>query len=337
MYVRRWFLVFAAALLLQLGAQLHAHAAQTDQTSRPLAEYQQLLQSAATALQQEPTSATVQRIQAQLRAIEQVTVENERAIVVRPFLGTNADDLPTVAVAQARLSLVIANLEAVPEDTLATQLALLETILARPAFVARDSLWDRFWRWLRSFLPDSAPSGDGAAPFVSGGITLLGWLVIGAAALLLIYLLSFWLQNLLGLIARGDETAGKRGLHDEPRNAAEARAQAHQLAAGGSFREAVRRMYLSALLTLDEQRVLYYDRSSTNREVLASLQPNQSLYQKLQPVVEIFDEVWYGVHEPDRNTFERYVQAVEALPTASSMPAEPNSTATGPKRAERIP
>jgi hypothetical protein len=47
--------------------------------------------------------------------------------------------------------------------------------------------------------------------------------------------------------------------------------------------------------------------------VLAAVRNQPLLHQQLQPVVETFDDIWYGVHEPDRTSFDHYVAAVEKL------------------------
>ena len=80
-----------------------------------------------------------------------------------------------------------------------------------------------------------------------------------------------------------------------------------------SYRDAVRQLYLSALLSLHERNLITYQPSDTNREVLTAIRNQPHLYQQLQPVIATFDDVWYGVHEPDRTTFDSYVVAVEEL------------------------
>ena len=43
----------------------------------------------------------------------------------------------------------------------------------------------------------------------------------------------------------------------------------------------------------------------------------------LQPIVEVFDDVWYGVHEPDDATFARYQAEVDALQQSATQPPRP--------------
>ena len=89
--------------------------------------------------------------------------------------------------------------------------------------------------------------------------------------------------------------------------------QASGLARGGDYRTAVRYMYLSALLWLDERDLLRYDRAMTNHEYLDHLEGNPELRNRLVPIVEVFDRVWYGYASLDAQSFEAYRQQVEAL------------------------
>lgn len=315
----RWLLLRSIALTLILLAisnlisAAKVGAAQMDQRVLTTVEYSALLQRLEERLVAKPTDATLRSIQRELVAIVQVTSADDITIDLIPLLGTDAETLPTVEIAQMRLALVIHQMEAAVDDATAERLELLAGILTRPEFVEQDTLWQRFWRWLRSWLPDLPEQHTDGSPLLRTGLSLLGWIVIGIAAILLIYLLSIWLQRLIESFVGGEAAKRRLTAEGELLNAAEARQQAHQLAEVGSFRAAVRRLYLSALLALDEQGLLYYNRSNTNREVLATVRENPTLHDQLYQVVEIFDDVWYGVHEPDRTTFDRYVQAVEQL------------------------
>ena len=76
--------------------------------------------------------------------------------------------------------------------------------------------------------------------------------------------------------------------------------------ASNDFRGALRFLYLSAILHLQERGVLPYDKSLTNREYLHQLQENTDLQTRLGPAVTVFDEVWYG-HKPcDAETVSDY-------------------------------
>lgn len=90
----------------------------------------------------------------------------------------------------------------------------------------------------------------------------------------------------------------------ETEKAALARAETAE--ASNDFRSALRFLYLSAILHLQERGVLPYDKSLTNREYLHQMSENIDLQATLGPAITVFDEVWYG-HKPcDAETVADY-------------------------------
>jgi hypothetical protein len=81
----------------------------------------------------------------------------------------------------------------------------------------------------------------------------------------------------------------------------------------GDYRNAIRYLYLSYLLVLDEQGVMRYDRSRTNREYLRSVSSRPELAKPLRDVIDVFDRVWYGFETVDETTYKSYVAHVEEL------------------------
>lgn len=92
--------------------------------------------------------------------------------------------------------------------------------------------------------------------------------------------------------------------HVETEKAALARAETAE--ESNDFRGALRYLYLSAILHLQEKGVLPYDKSLTNREYLHQSQVDSALQTTLGPVIAVFDEVWYGYKPCDAETVERY-------------------------------
>lgn len=83
--------------------------------------------------------------------------------------------------------------------------------------------------------------------------------------------------------------------------------------ASSDFRNALRFLYLSAILHLQERGALPYDRSLTNREYLRQEQVGIDLHATLRPVITLFDEVWYG-HKPcDANTVASYRELLQKV------------------------
>ena len=100
-----------------------------------------------------------------------------------------------------------------------------------------------------------------------------------------------------------------RAAEDDPAAGLTARTaldQAGEIARGGDYRTAMRYLYISALLWLDERNLLRYDRALTNREYLEHLRDNAALRERLRPVVETFDRVWYGHLPLDADSFAAY-------------------------------
>lgn len=300
--------LFVLSLLSLAPATLYA------QSRAPLTlhAYQQKVAAWQAALAEANTPSQVSALQAEVAAIEQITLPSGVVITIQPLLGKPGQEQIDLATARLRVRTVREELRAASTDQTAARLQLLTTIFQRPEFVEQDSLWQRFWRWVRSWLP-TVESAESAPTPVAPLFQWLGWAIFGVGVALLVWLLSYWLQNLLGSFIGGVERRAATEATALPETAAAARTAAQQLADSGSYREAVRHLYLAALLALHERNLLTYQPSDTNREVLAAVRAQPLLHQQLQPVVETFDNVWYGVHEPDRTAFDQYAVAVEKL------------------------
>ncbi len=313
MKCRQLFLFCGLLLLMLLFAQPDPVLAQAQPTTLSLDQYKAQLAKAAQSLQQKAvTSITVTAVQQELAAIKTVRLPSNQLVTLQPLLGEADTEPLTSTVAFTRVQLVLDQLTAATNDNTAMRLALLNQILAQPEFNTPLSLWDRFWRWLRSFLPelDASPVSRGTGAVVR----LIVWAIAGVGGILLIFLLSYWLQGLLGNFVTDFEARRRLASGEElPLTANAARQQAATLAAAGNYREAVRQLYLSALLALEERNLLTYDRSLTNREVLAQLRDQTAVQNHLQPVVETFDNVWYGIQEPDQATFTTYEREIDQL------------------------
>ena len=127
----------------------------------------------------------------------------------------------------------------------------------------------------------------------------LGAIALGAVIILFIR------QIRLNLIGEAHEEVTETALERvETERAALARAETAE--AASDFRGALRYLYLSAILHLQERGVLPYDKSLTNREYLRQAQADTDLHTALGPAIIVFDEVWYG-HKPcDAETVANY-------------------------------
>lgn len=140
----------------------------------------------------------------------------------------------------------------------------------------------------------------------------MNWMIAGIGLLLLLGMLIYLLRGLRGSWTREAQINDA----DDPEahlTANTALQQATILARGGDYRTAVRYLYLSSLLWLDERGMLRYDRTLTNREYLERLSDNAELRLWLVPIVDTFDRVWYGHMALDADSFAAYQQQVDGL------------------------
>lgn len=298
-----WLLLLLATLWPV--SPLHAQ----DEAPIPLSVYEERLADALARLE---SGVDLEKVQADLAAIEQVRLPGGRVLDIVPLL----DGIENVDDARVRLETVLAQLELVDSDRTADRLAALDRVSQR-LDLDRPSLWERFTRWLEylwdRLTPQRQSSGDAGASAGQAVSTVAGWGVIVVGSLLLVLLLSYWLRGFLGGILTDSAARARSAGSEGPATAAEAREQATAQAQSGAYRQAVRTLFLSALLHLRENGLLQQVENRTNREVLASLPPHSPARPHLEPVVETFDRVWYGIREPDEQTFNAYRQEVNAL------------------------
>lgn len=186
--------------------------------------------------------------------------------------------------------------------------ARLDAILAQPAFQwpeEQPGFWERLWERVLRFLFDLLPWGSGALDLanillaLAGGLILLAVLALAGRSLL---------RSFRPEAVAGAESGDLNGLTAEQTlQEAEAHAQ------GGDYRRAVRFLYLSTLLLLEERGLLRFDRSRTNREYLRSVADRPELLKTLQSIVDVFDRVWYGFQPLDEAGYSHYLAQVNEL------------------------
>ncbi|MCL4507662.1 MAG: DUF4129 domain-containing protein [Chloroflexi bacterium] len=94
---------------------------------------------------------------------------------------------------------------------------------------------------------------------------------------------------------------------------AEAVERAQDASTAQDYRLALRMLYLASLLKLDEIGALRYDRALTNREYVREVTLQSALAQLLRPVVETFDDVWYGYRPVTPEEYGAFEADVHAL------------------------
>jgi hypothetical protein len=193
-------------------------------------------------------------------------------------------------------------------------LASLQDILARPEYQWREEtpswlqiLWEKFLEWLPEFAGESQSvvGSSGRADIAIDIMNILAFVVIAA---ILAYAIKTMFSDFIS-----EAALEANGQHETPLNARQALKQADSFSQVGDYRTAVRYLYLSALLILDERGLLYYDRTKTNREYLRQVAGNERVAGLLREVIGVFDRTWYGFQPLDKQSYQRYAARVREL------------------------
>ena len=99
----------------------------------------------------------------------------------------------------------------------------------------------------------------------------------------------------------------------EPVTSSEAVDVSAGFAAQRDYRSAIRYLYLSSLLTLDERGLIRYDSALTNREHLRQVRERPQLHDLLRAVVNVFEDVWYGYQAVDEASYLEFRQQISDL------------------------
>jgi hypothetical protein len=191
----------------------------------------------------------------------------------------------------------------------------LDRILARPEFQWQPQqlsplaewwqrLQERFWELVTRLLPDDSRIAQ---------LPLVRYALTGLGTMALILVLTYVMRGLVADFVAETEINPESEAGDGGLTAAAALKRAQMLSGEGDYRTAVRYLYLSSLLLLEERGLLRYDRSLTNREHLRSVAHLPQLATAFRDVVEVFDRVWYGYQPLDEAAYARYVDRVMEL------------------------
>lgn len=221
------------------------------------------------------------------------------------FVAALRSDEPDLTAVSARLAALSHELDVWPARPPAPDaFEKLAAVLARPEFQPQPQVdLSPLLEWLSQlfdFLPDLS------------GIPWLGNLLLIGAVVVLAGIVAYFATGLWGSFvaqAETDEEGAEAGLL----TAGQALNRSREMAQAGDYRTAVRLLYLSTLLMLEERNLLRYDRTLTNREYLRQVADKPSLEGMLRPVVDTFDEVWYGQVEPDAERYEAYAHQVDQV------------------------
>jgi hypothetical protein len=110
-----------------------------------------------------------------------------------------------------------------------------------------------------------------------------------------------------------EETKAEAVEEEDVTSPVEAVDRAQQLVTMKDYRAAIRYLFLAALLALDERKLLRFDHTLTNREMLRDVQANPTLSAVLTPLTAAFDRVWYGFEPLTQSDYEILVEQIESL------------------------
>ena len=242
----------------------------------------------------------------QLDTSEPVTIHNEPLVAqIRAQGVAGTASAEKLLALRQRLQALVTSLATSPQAPSADDDAKLRDLLSKPPFKQAEQAPNEWLRLLDELL--SRLFGATAQGIFSARdfIVVLGLLLVAAVLAFFAYNLR---RNAVREVSLSEASAPEQAL-----TSAAALDSAQQLAGTGDYRSAMRQLYLSTLLWLDEHAYLRYDRSLTNREYLRTLTKAPALRDALQPVVEAFDHVWYGFAPISAPEFERYRNQVEAI------------------------
>jgi hypothetical protein len=195
-----------------------------------------------------------------------------------------------------------------------SDLAELEDILSRPEFIWPSSEPSALQTWLEelpgkivAFLNRLVP---GRYLDVSSA---LNWVLFALGSLIFIAVLVYALRGIYASIAPQAVSEGEVGEVVPPASAEEALRRAELFSESEDYRSAVRYLYLSALILLEERGVMYFDSAKTNREYLRAVAHRQDLAPLFREVIQIFDRVWYGHQHIDADNYGQYAAHVARL------------------------
>ncbi|MBN2006095.1 MAG: DUF4129 domain-containing protein [Anaerolineae bacterium] len=257
---------------------------------------------------------------AQWETIEAIALEDGAVIPVDHsylvgLMQTGHPNLAEIETTLVRLQETLPSLKSAVDPNQAQE--ALDGILARPEFQWEErelnplerwwkDLVERFLEWLQRLL------GDSTGIAVGGG-QLLNYLIAGVGILGIGILLLYLLRGLQLNFAGDGELKVKDGASGMPLTASAALQEAQTRSTGGDYRTAMRYLYLSLLLLLDEREILRYDHTLTNREYARSLARLPQFAATFSRVVDVFDRVWYGHHEINVEEYTEYAAQVEDL------------------------
>ena len=95
------------------------------------------------------------------------------------------------------------------------------------------------------------------------------------------------------------------------------RTEAKQKALDGAFREAIRLLFISALVEGHQRDWWSYESETTNKEHLGRIEGQAERREALRSLIELYEKTWYGLGQPGRDEFQHCEHLVTRMESAA--------------------
>lgn len=160
-------------------------------------------------------------------------------------------------------------------------------------------------------------NGDASATAVSNEALLIDneqgasfwqrwrWWIVGLSSLGVVALISLliWQSRKTAVLPR---TATARQVTEKIESG-------RQHFSEGEFRAAIRQLFLATLRALETRGKFRFNEALTNYELLQFAQSAPGVIDRLAPIVDAYDRVWYGYQPLSRDEFEQLADQIEQL------------------------
>jgi len=300
----------------------------------PLAEYQQKIKQAITALDtlaqvdENETDAnfknrltqTIDTVSATLPSNLSIEDDVKYCCIDNSSLHKTLEDLKSLPVKEQlkKINEVKATLQAL-EMRIAERLAAtpsgetkdqaksrLESILARPEYAtgprssnALARLIERFIRWIQSLFPKPRVGSSARLDWL---VFIVEVVIIGLAAAVLLYVAVILLRRFgrsrRPKVRKKKEARIVLGERLEPEaTSTDLLSQAEALVRNGDIRGAIRKAYIALLVELGDRKLISLAQHKTNRDYLNSVRSLPPLHSTMRGLTDIFERHWYGLEQ----------------------------------------
>ncbi len=185
---------------------------------------------------------------------------------------------------------------------------------------------DKFMDWLISLLPTGErPTASSDANWISSVRVAVYVLLIGLLCALVYILWRSWMRRQSGRTERvAAAVESTPDLEDDDTSADDLPVNrwlelARELTASGSWRLAMRALYLATLANLAENELITIEKFKSNQEYENELHRRahhkEALIQAFAKSRAFFDRVWYGMHEINRPDLDQYAAIQKRMMT----------------------